>query len=212
MDTKKMRKVGIMGGTFDPIHIGHLILGENAFLQFGLDQVLFMPSGNPPHKRDRRGRASTLQRVEMVQEAIGPNSHFALSLAETHDEGYTYTKETLERLKAENPDTEYYFIIGADSLFSFESWKEPEKICGLCTLVAAVRNHISGEEMDAQIRYLKEKLGAQIQKLDTPNIDISSGTIRSWLSLGKSIRYYVPDEVIRYIEKHGLYKECDDNE
>jgi len=212
MDTKKMRKVGIMGGTFDPIHIGHLILGENAFLQFGLDQVLFMPSGNPPHKRDRRGRASTLQRVEMVQEAIGPNSHFALSLAETHDEGYTYTKETLERLKAENPDTEYYFIIGADSLFSFESWKEPEKICGLCTLVAAVRNHISGEEMDAQIRHLKEKLGAQILKLDTPNIDISSGTIRSWLSLGKSIRYYVPDEVIRYIEKHGLYKECDDNE
>ena len=212
MDTKKMRKVGIMGGTFDPIHIGHLILGENAFLQFGLDQVLFMPSGNPPHKRDRRGRASTLQRVEMVQEAIGPNSHFALSLAETHDEGYTYTKETLERLKAENPDTEYYFIIGADSLFSFESWKEPEKICGLCTLVAAVRNHIPGEEMDAQICYLKEKLGAQILKLDTPNIDISSGTIRSWLSLGKSIRYYVPDEVIRYIEKHGLYKECDDNE
>ena len=121
MDTKKMRKVGIMGGTFDPIHIGHLILGENAFLQFGLDQVLFMPSGNPPHKRDRRGRASTLQRVEMVQEAIGPNSHFALSLAETHDEGYTYTKETLERLKAENPDTEYYFIIGADSLLDRKS-------------------------------------------------------------------------------------------
>lgn len=212
MDIKKIRKIGIMGGTFDPIHIGHLILGENAFLQFGLDEVLFMPSGNPPHKRDRRGRASTMQRVEMVQKAIGPNTHFALSLAETHEEGYTYTKETLERLKAENPDTEYYFIIGADSLFSFENWREPEKICSLCTLVAAVRNHISGEEMDAQIRYLREKLGARILKLDTPNIDISSGTIRRWLSLEKSIRYYVPDEVIRYIEEHGLYKECDDNE
>ena len=212
MDTRKKRKVGIMGGTFDPIHIGHLILGENAYLQLGLDEVLFMPSGNPPHKRERRGRASTDQRIEMVRAAISPNAHFVLSLAETHEEGYTYTKETLERLKAANPDTEYYFIIGADSLFSFASWKEPKRICELCTLVAAVRNHISAEEMAAQIKHLQELLGARILKLDTPNIDISSGTIRRWLSHGKSIRYYVPDDVIRYIEENKLYKECEENE
>ena len=93
--TGKRKKKGIMGGTFDPIHIGHLILGENACLQFGLDSVLFMPSGNPPHKPHRPGRATTDQRVEMVRLAIADNPHFELSLAETHDQGYTYTKETL---------------------------------------------------------------------------------------------------------------------
>ena len=119
----KCKKKGIMGGTFDPIHIGHLILGENACLQLGLDSILFMPSGNPPHKPHRPGRATTMQRVEMVRLAIEDNPHFELSLAETHDQGYTYTEETLRRLTAENPDTDYYFIMGADSLFQFEHWK-----------------------------------------------------------------------------------------
>ena len=99
MAEKKRIKKGIMGGTFDPIHIGHLILGENAYLQFGLDSVLFMPSGNPPHKRGRTGRASTQERVDMVRLAIADNPHFELSLIETHDQGYTYTKETLLRLR-----------------------------------------------------------------------------------------------------------------
>ena len=89
----KCKKKGIMGGTFDPIHIGHLILGENACLQLGLDSILFMPSGNPPHKPHRPGRATTMQRVEMVRLAIEDNPHFELSLAETHDQGYTYTEE-----------------------------------------------------------------------------------------------------------------------
>ena len=107
----KRKKKGIMGGTFDPIHIGHLILGENACLQLDLESVLFMPSGNPPHKPHRKGRATIEQRVEMVRLAIADNPHFELSLAETHDQGYTYTKETLERLTAEHPDTDYYFIL-----------------------------------------------------------------------------------------------------
>ena len=157
MAEKKRIKKGIMGGTFDPIHIGHLILGENAYLQFGLDSVLFMPSGNPPHKRGRTGRASTQERVDMVRLALADNPHFELSLIETHDQGYTYTKETLLRLTKENPDTDYYFIMGADSLFSFDSWLEPGEICRLATLVVAVRNHIHAEELDRQILYLKEK-------------------------------------------------------
>ena len=90
-ETRRKRK-GIMGGTFDPIHIGHLILGENAYRQFHLDSVLFMPCGNPPHKAFRPGCAQTDQRVEMVRLAIADNPHFELSLAETHDQGYTYTK------------------------------------------------------------------------------------------------------------------------
>ena len=110
------RRIGIMGGTFDPVHIGHLILGEKAYEQFALDQVLFMPAGNPPHKRHREGRASDDQRVEMVRRAIDGNPHFSLSMEEMNAEGYSYTYLTLERLKEQNPDTEYFFIIGADSL------------------------------------------------------------------------------------------------
>ena len=119
--SKKVKKIGIMGGTFDPIHMGHLILGEKAYEQLGLDKVLFMPCGNPPHKRNRKGRATDEQRAEMVRLAIKDNPHFELSLIEMHEEGYTYTYRTLEQLNAANPDTEYYFIIGADSLYNFDT-------------------------------------------------------------------------------------------
>ena len=122
--SKKMKKIGIMGGTFDPIHMGHLILGEKAYEQLGLDKVLFMPCGNPPHKRNRKGRATDEQRAKMVRLAIEDNPHFELSLIEMHEEGYTYTYRTLEQLNVENPDTEYYFIIGADSLYNFDTWRE----------------------------------------------------------------------------------------
>lgn len=202
----RRKKKGIMGGTFDPIHIGHLILGENACLQFGLDGVLFMPCGNPPHKQNREGRATTAQRIEMVSRAIADNPHFELSLVETHEQGYTYTKETLKKLTIDHPDTDYYFIMGADSLFHFEGWRAPEEICRLATLVVAVRDHLSSEKLDKQIAYIREKFQARIEKLDTPNIDISSETIRRWILEGKSLRYYVRDDVISYIEQERLYR------
>lgn len=146
-----------MGGTFDPIHMGHLILGEQSYEQFQLDKVLFMPSGNPPHKRDRAGRASDNQRVDMVRLAIEDNPHFELSLAEMHETGYTYTYRTLEELKEYNPDTDYYFIIGADSLFAFDEWMEPERICRACTLVVAVRDHASYAELNREIQRLSAR-------------------------------------------------------
>lgn len=203
------RKVGIMGGTFDPIHVGHLILGESAYHQFGLEEVLFMPSGNPPHKRNRIGRGSLEQRIEMVKLAVGDNPHFTLSLAEACEEGYTYTKETLTRLTAEHPDTDYYFIMGADSLFSFEEWKEPDKIAQLAVIVAAVRNHIDMQELETQIHHLKSVMSADIRILDTPNMDISSHMLREWIKEGKSTRYYLPDGVLSYIQQFDLYKECE---
>ena len=110
------RKIGILGGTFDPIHVGHLILAERAYYQFGLEEVLIMPSGNPPHKRNRINRASLEERIEMVRLAIEDNPHFTLSLDDAHEMGYSYTRATLERLTAQNPDVEYYFIMGADLL------------------------------------------------------------------------------------------------
>ena len=110
METRR-KKIGIMGGTFDPIHIGHLILGEKTYEQLGLDKILFMPAGNPPHKQNRIGRATDAQRVSMVEKAISGNPHFELSLTEMNDKGFTYTYHTLETLKEQNPDTDYYFII-----------------------------------------------------------------------------------------------------
>lgn len=202
----KRKRIGIMGGTFDPIHMGHLILGEQSFEQLHLDKVLFMPSGNPPHKRNRTGRASDGQRVDMVRLAIEDNPHFELSLAEMHETGYTYTYRTLEELKEQNPDTDYYFIIGADSLFTFDEWKEPARICRACTLVVAVRDHASSDELNQEIKRLSAKYEGHFTLLDTMNIDVSSHQIRSWVSEGKSLKYYIPDPVISYMKENGIYR------
>nr|WP_295307598.1 nicotinate-nucleotide adenylyltransferase [uncultured Blautia sp.] len=195
-----------MGGTFDPIHMGHLILGEQSFEQLHLDKVLFMPSGNPPHKRNRAGRASDGQRVDMVRLAIEDNPHFELSLAEMHETGYTYTYRTLEELKEQNPDTDYYFIIGADSLFTFDEWKKPARICRACTLIVAVRDHASSDELNQEIKRLSAEYEGHFTLLDTMNIDVSSHQIRSWVSEGKSLKYYVPDPVISYMKENGIYR------
>ena len=200
------KRIGIMGGPFDPIHMGHLILGEQSFEQLHLDKVLFMPSGNPPHKRNRAGRASDGQRVDMVRLAIEDNPHFELSLAEMHETGYTYTYRTLEELKEQNPDTDYYFIIGADSLFTFDEWKEPARICRACTLIVAVRDHASSDELNQEIKRLSAEYEGHFTLLDTMNIDVSSHQIRSWVSEGKSLKYYVPDPVISYMKENGIYR------
>ena len=202
--SRPRRRVGIMGGTFDPIHIGHLILGESAKEQFSLEKVLFMPSGNPPHKRNRCG-ASNEQRVEMVRLAIASNPGFELSLEEMHEQGYVYTKETLRRLRQHHPDTEYYFIMGADSLLTFDSWNGPQEICDQCILTVAVRDSMDMETLDDAILRTKEKYRADIRKLESPNLDIASHSIRSWLAEGKSIRYYVSDPVLDYILEKGIY-------
>ena len=203
---QKRKKVGIMGGTFDPVHIGHLILGEKAYEQLELDKVLFMPSGNPPHKKNRPGRASDEQRVEMVRRAISMNPHFELSLVEMNEEGYSYTFRTLEHLNEEHPDTDYYFIIGGDSLFDFEGWMKPERICAAAILVVATRDHVSTKELDLKIKQLSEKYNGRFLRLDTLNMDVSSRNIRSWIHDGKSVRYYVPDEVRHYIEEQSMYR------
>lgn len=199
------KKIGIMGGTFDPVHVGHLILGEKAYEQLGLDRVWFMPSGNPPHKRNRQDRASNEERISMVQKAIEGNPHFELSLIEMNEDGYTYTYRTLERLKQENPDTDYYFIIGADSLYDFATWKEPARICRACTIVVAARNHVPTLSLDQEMTYLSHQYGGCFIRLDTLNIDISSQLIRQWIQEGKSLRYYVPDPVVSYIREHHIY-------
>ncbi len=199
------RKVGIMGGTFDPIHVGHLILGETALEQFGLDEVMFMPSGHPPHKPLRDG-APDEDRVNMVRLAVEGNDRFTVSLQEMHDEGYTYTRVTLERLTAANPDTDYYFIMGGDSLMQFETWRDPQRICRLCTIAASVRDGMTTQELEAQIAHLKKIYDADIRVLGVPNLDISSSDIRHRCAGGRTFRYYVPESVYAYILQRGLYQ------
>ena len=201
------KKIGIMGGTFDPVHVGHLILGEKAYEQLGLDSVWFMPSGNPPHKRNRQGRASNEERISMVQKAIEGNPHFELSLIEMNEDGYTYTYRTLERLRQQNPDTDYYFIIGADSLMAIETWVHPERIFPTCTILATYRDEIkTKEEMDQQIHHLSEKYGAQVLLMETPLMPVSSHELRASLQAGESVSAYVPDAVCGYIKEHQLYR------
>lgn len=203
---EKKYKIGIMGGTFDPIHIGHLILGETAYGQFGLDKVLFMPAGNPPHKTHREGRATDEQRTEMVSLAIESNPHFVLSLEEMNPDGYSYTYRTLERLNNENPDTDYYFIIGADSLCEFDTWMEPGRICKATKIVVATRNHMDNTEIDEKIECLRQKYNGTFLKLDSLNIDVSSAMLREWIQNQRTVKYYIADAVNDYIEVNNIYQ------
>ena len=198
-------KIGILGGTFDPIHMGHLLIGEAALDQYGLDCMLYMPAGNPPHKKESSERASDADRAAMVALAIADNPRFALYDWELSQEGPSYTYITLERLKQENPDAELYFIIGEDSLMSFHQWYHPEEICRYCTLLAAVRGNLPEEPRKKQIAYLSETIGADILEMDTPQLPFASSHIRDLVIQGRSFRYYVPEAVRTYISERKLY-------
>lgn len=194
-----------MGGTFNPIHIGHLIIAEKAREQFDLEEVLFMPCGMP-YMKDTSELLPSDIRAEMVSLAIKDNPFFTLSTIEIEKKGSTYTYETLEQLIAENPDTKYYFILGADSLWTISDWKEPERIFANCHILVAVRDDKSAQDMEKRINYLKNKFDAQISLLKTGNIEISSSVVRNLVKENLSIRYMVPDTVYNYIVENKLYK------
>ena len=200
-----MRKVGIMGGTFNPIHNGHLMLAEEALRQVPLDEILFMPSGNSYMKADQKVESGKT-RADMTALAIQDNPSFKLSTMELEREGNTYTYQTLERLRKENPDTEYYFIMGADSLFQMTQWVFPERIFANCCILAAVRNNKTTADMVEQIRLLKQEYGADIRLLQISRMDISSSAVRRKVAEGESIEEDVPESVRIYIEKRGLYR------
>lgn len=201
-----MKKIGIMGGTFNPIHMGHLIIAEKAREQSGLNKILFVPSGLP-YMKDCRQVLPGKIRTRMTELAIQNNPFFAVSTIEVDREGRTYTYETLETLRGQNPDTEYYFILGADSLWSIETWKYPERIFAACHILAAVRDEKSLEDMEKQSLYLKKTYHADIELLRTGHMEISSSAIRNLCKEEKSIRYLVPEAVYDYIIQNKLYKE-----
>ena len=199
-------KIGIMGGTFDPIHIGHLLLGEFAYENFHLDEIWFLPNGNPPHKTTDESGVSLDDRIEMVKLATDDVPYFRLNLYEASSKKHSYTYSTMRALREMYPEHEFFFILGADSLFSIEQWKNFREIFPSCTILAAMRDDKDTESMQAQIRYLNEKYGADIRLLQAPLVEISSTTIRRRAEKGLSIRYMVPDVVSEYIQSNALYK------
>lgn len=198
-------KIGIMGGTFNPIHMGHLVLAEQALQQAKLDLVLFMPSNNPPHKRNVT-IVSDEHRIQMTSLAIKDNDFFELSTFEMEREGFTYTADTLTILKEQYPDKQFFFIIGADSFLQFENWYKPELIAEKCTLIVAGRDFVTKEELIRHKDILNEKLGVNCIFINMPEIGISSRVLRENFALEKSNRYLVPEQVLEYIKQHKLYE------
>lgn len=201
-----MKRIGIMGGTFDPVHNGHLLLGKQAYEEYGLDEIWYMPSHIPPHKKDRKITASE-DRIEMLRLALQDLPYCIVSDFEMKREGNTYTAHTLALLKEAYPEDQFYFIIGADSLFQIERWYHPEKVMALTSLMVSGREYEGAERsFDEQIAYLSEKYGAKIYPLHNEEVDIASADIRRRIAEEKDIVKDVPEAVAQYIKEHGLYK------
>ncbi len=193
-----MKKIGIFGGAFDPPHIGHLIAAQYAAEQLSLDKVIFVPSGNHPFK-DGKLVATAEQRFAMTKLAIAGNPLFDVSDVEIRKEGKSYTFETLEHFSTLYPDGTLSFLIGTDNIRDFSSWKYPEKIVELATVVVLNREviRIPKQENEFMTRFLY---------LDTPTIEISSTEIRNRLAEQKTVRYMIRNGVELFLDMTGLYR------
>lgn len=194
--------VGVMGGTFNPIHIGHLVTAEEALFAFALREVVFVPAGHPWQK-ERSNVADAEHRYLMTVIATAPNSHFRVSRMEIDREGPTYTIETLRRLRSELGDVELYFITGADAILQILSWKDPHEVLSEARFIAATR---PGYDLDRLEKELPEGFEDRVHVLEIPALAISSTDIRRRVRDGRPVRYLLPEGVARYVEKNGLYR------
>lgn len=196
------QKIGIMGGTFDPIHFGHLRAAQEAKEALGLSEVLFIPSGNPPHKAESK-ISSAEDRYEMTLLATRDCPCFSVSRIEIENKGYSYTMETLRKLKAlpRYASSELYFITGLDAVLDIMSWKQPEEIIKLCKFVAVSRFGY----LSSRLKDLPKQLRDSIISIEIPLLAISSTELRKRVATGKSISYLLPKEVEEYIKEKELY-------
>ena len=199
------KKIGILGGTFDPFHKGHFMMAESAHKQFDLDEVWIMPNGNPPHKRNQEKTEFHI-RCEMVQLAIADAPYMQLCSVEGSDDCYHYTYQTLGQFKTQFPEYELYFIIGADSLYDFPKWRKPEEISKLCTLLVACRDEAGISELEEQAAQIHDALGTQIHVMQSPRVDAASSEIRKMIAKDMDVSAYLHEAVYEYIQKEQLYK------
>lgn len=200
-------KIGIMGGTFDPIHNGHLMLGEYAYQEFGLDEVWFMPNGNPPHKSNPEIRKMTVHRTIMTKLAIEDIPYFRICTYEADLKETSYSYKTMEHFREIYPEHEFYFIIGADSLFTLQEWKHPERLLPIVIILAAYRDDAdTPKKMKHQIEYLNRLYHGDIRLLKTPLMPVSSSDVRRRIKEGTDCGAVVPEKVLAYIQEHHMYQ------
>jgi nicotinate-nucleotide adenylyltransferase len=198
------KRIGILGGTFDPFHKGHLMLAKTAYEQFELDEVWIMPNGNPPHKRNIE-QTDFLIRCEMIRLAVNDEPGLVLCDYEGSEDSYHFTYQTLGEFKKLYPEYDFYFIIGADSLRDFPTWREPGIISKLCTLLVACRDESGIEDLKAKIAEMKERYGTNCLIMNSPKIDAASSEIRKMVLEDMDVSKYVGEEVSDYIQQKKLY-------
>ena len=201
---QSVKRIGIMGGTFDPIHIGHLVTAEEARTQFELDEVIFVPSGIPPHKK--YPVTSGEHRYLMTSMAVMSNPKFSMSPVEIDRLGNSYTIDTVKYFrKIYGSQVELYFITGADAIFEILTWKNVESLMEQCYFIAATRPGFNLQEIDNKLNFLPLNLKERVFNMEIPALAISSTDIRKRIALGKTIKYLVPEEIENYLYENRLY-------
>lgn len=192
-----MKRIGLLGGTFDPPHLAHLLIAQEALEKCGLDEIWFMPSYIPPHKQGKVAHTDAENRVEMVKRAIMENNQFRLSLIEVNRKGRSYTVDTLRELTEKYPENHFFFILGADMVNDLPTWNGIDELCQLTTFIGFRRpGYPTAHPEHADVIYI-----------DMPQVDISSSFLREQLKAGLSCRYFLPDAVKKYIEERRLYED-----
>lgn len=202
---ERVTHIGIFGGTFDPIHVGHLIIASEMRWALDLERVLFVPAARPPHKTHQEV-TSDRHRLAMVQRAIIDNPQFEMNEIELHRAGNSYTADTLEDLAKEYPHKDFYFLMGEDSLRDLPRWHDPERIVRMAKIGVAARPGIDVDFAGVHAAIPGSK--GRLQLVETPEIGVSSRDIRDRVCVGKPIRYLVPYHVEEYIVANELYRSC----
>ena len=195
-------RLGILGGTFNPPHLGHLICAQEAYLQLGLDQVMLIPARIPPHKPVEH-EPGPEHRLALCRLAIDGDARFTVSALEVDRPGPSYTVDTLEELHSLSPENELFLILGGDVAAGLPYWREPERVLSFATVAVAKRRGTSRSAVDQALSSIRG--GDRVQFFRMPRIGISSTQVRRRAKSGVSIKYIVPDAVASYIEEHGLY-------
>jgi nicotinate-nucleotide adenylyltransferase len=198
-----MKRIGIYGGTFDPVHLGHLVLAEQCREQCQLDEIWFVPAGVPPHKVDAEISSSQTRR-EMLELALAGHESFRIQTLELDRPGLSFTVDTLQTFHDQRPDAELFLLLGADSVHDLPGWREPERILQLASVVAVNRGH-QQIDLAAAVQHLGAHAAGRVLPVEMPAIDLASRDLRQRVQAGKSIRYLVPRAVEVYIAQHRLY-------